>query len=80
MRPSGTEKIGGGSRFENKLEFIGEYPELSLPLSGAFPWATWLLKLLCCQWEIPDRRNTLNAAETIHGVVWLIKKYSVIPD
>jgi len=42
MRPSGTEKIGGGSRFENKLDFIGdggEYPELSLSSSGAFPWA-----------------------------------------
>jgi hypothetical protein len=57
MRLSGTEKIGGGSRLENKLDFIGEYPELSLPLSGAFPWATRLLKLLCCQWEIPDRQE-----------------------
>ena len=35
MRPGGTEKIGGGRRFENKLDFIGdrgEYPELSLLL------------------------------------------------
>ena len=35
MRPSGTEKIGGGRPFENKLDFIGdmgEYPRLSLLL------------------------------------------------
>ena len=35
MPPSGTEKIGGGMRFENKLDFIGDrgdYPELSLLL------------------------------------------------
>ena len=60
MRPSGTEKIGGGRPFENKLDFIGdrgEYPELSLSSSGAFPWAT----RLCCHWEIPDRRKIVLA-------------------
>ena len=67
MRPSGTEKIGGGRRFENKLDFIGdkgEYPELSLP-SGAIPWATRLLKLLCCHWEISDPRK-ISGTLTIH--------------
>ena len=35
MRPAGTEKIGGGSRFANKLDFIGtgaNVPKLSLLL------------------------------------------------
>jgi len=56
MRPSGTEKIGGGSRFENKLDFIvdrGEYPELSLPLwrlSVGHAALEAALTGLCCHW------------------------------
>jgi hypothetical protein len=36
--------------------------------------------LLCCHCEIPDRPKDTSRALTIHGLVWLNRKYPVIPD